>query len=117
MVSLSKKVQRPSGKIGGEQEHSSNIEKNRRECSEGDRPSVLVVGEGESQNALFVSNSKRPNVFFDGEDNRSNELFVDEGKRPNPLSDGDCNHSCNVENGRAEHLPHQDEGTRPMALF
>ena len=71
MASLSRKGHRPSGTIGGEQEHVSNAKKNRRECSKGKRPSKLGVGEGERPNESFDGNGERSNELFNGDEKRS----------------------------------------------
>ena len=71
MASLSKKGHRPSGTIGGEEEHASNAKKNRRECSAGERPSESFVGEGERPNESFDGNGERSNELFNGDEKRS----------------------------------------------
>ena len=60
MAYLSTKEHRPSGTIGGEQEHGSNAKKNCREWLAGKRPSGLFVGEGRMLNELLGSNGERP---------------------------------------------------------
>jgi len=117
MASLSKKGHRPSGTNGGKEEHASNAEKNRRECSEGKRPSESLVGEVERPNESFDGDGERPNASFGGGEKRSSASFDQESERTNTSREGERMHHCDVENGRAERSLHRDKGTRPMALF
>ena len=85
-------------------------------CTKDKRPKGSFGGEGKRHNKVVSGNIRKLNASISGEKKSSNSLFVCKSKRPNVLSVREHKYGCDVENGCKEHLPHQEKGTRLVAL-